>query len=414
MSTIVYLANTFPEAGEPYVWEEIRELRKRGKKVLCCSFRRPSKIAPELVSIGHETLYIYLFHWRAALVGIILLVSQLHLVSDLIWRVIRGPEPLQRRFRALAHTWLGTCLAARLRNDSVAHIHVHHGYFAAWAGMVAARLLNAGFSMTLHGSDLLIRADYLDCKLKDCLFCITVSEFNRAYIREHFSAIDPGKVLVNRLGVDLDFWHSRQERSAGYSLRILAVGRLHPVKNYEFLIRACGELKKAGVDFDCAIVGGGAEREKLQKIIEGLGLTQNVELRGHLSRQQLRELYGRTDVVVFTSRSEGIPVAAMEAMAMEQVVLAPAITGIPELIAHGETGFLYEQNSIDDFLAKLAEIRANRTSMNHIRRAARKHVEQVFDRERNLDDFVAGFLSRVGSEDVKKEANDADPLLQQI
>jgi hypothetical protein len=38
----------------------------------------------------------------------------------------------------------------------VDHVHVHHGYFGSWIGMVAARLLAVDFSMTLHGSDLLL------------------------------------------------------------------------------------------------------------------------------------------------------------------------------------------------------------------------------------------------------------------
>ena len=48
--------------------------------------------------------------------------------------------------------------------------------------MVAARLLNKGFSMTLHGSDLLLHGAYLDLKLESCTFCMTIPEYNRRYI----------------------------------------------------------------------------------------------------------------------------------------------------------------------------------------------------------------------------------------
>ncbi len=49
-------------------------------------------------------------------------------------------------------------------------------------------------------------------------------------------------------------------------------------------------------------------------------------------------LYDRADVVVLTSRSEGIPLVLMEAMARGKIVLAPAITGIPELVIARQTG----------------------------------------------------------------------------
>ena len=47
MKCIAYLANSFPEAVEPYVWEEIRELRRRGQPVVACSFRRPRQVPAE-------------------------------------------------------------------------------------------------------------------------------------------------------------------------------------------------------------------------------------------------------------------------------------------------------------------------------------------------------------------------------
>src|SRR5205823_3138155 len=175
-----------PEALEPYVWEEIREFRRRGKAVVACSFRRPGQVGPQAVEMASETTYLFPLRPHLALHASWIFFSHLTLIVDLLWRAVHGPEPTQRKVRTIAHTWLGAYLAAALRNEQIAHIHIHHGYFSSWAGMVAARILGATFSLTLHGSDLLVRADYLDCKLKHCRFCITVSEFNRKYIREKY------------------------------------------------------------------------------------------------------------------------------------------------------------------------------------------------------------------------------------
>ncbi|HZQ19717.1 MAG TPA: glycosyltransferase family 4 protein [Terriglobales bacterium] len=414
MSSIAYVANSFPEQGEPYVWEQIRELRSRRRRILSCSFRRPTKVHSHLAEFSRSTVYILPLDWPTSLRGLILLIANLHRTLDLLGRVIRGPEPVRKRLRTLAHTYLGAYLAARLRKENVSHIHVHHGYFASWAGMIAARILNAGFSMTLHGSDLLVRADYLDAKLKNCRFCITVSEFNRNYIRAHYPEIDERKLLVHRLGVDLDFWRPIPSHSANSVFSVLSVGRLHSVKNHELLVRACYELKGAHVGFQCIIAGEGPERVKLQELIETQDLASHVELRGQVPREQLPELYRQADVVVFTSRSEGIPLAAMEAMAMERVVLAPSITGIPELITDGQTGFLYEPNSIEDLLANLSDIGRSRFLLDQVRRSARKHVEQAFDGKRNLGNCVAGLLQRIGAPEAKSEVEHANPVLQQI
>ena len=142
--------------------------------------------------------------------------------------------------------------------------------------MTAARLLDASFSLTLHGSDLLVRADYLDCKLENCQFCVTVSEFNRDYICRHYPAVSPGKILVHRLGVDLEFWRPLPKADDDLNFCVLAVGqiRLHAVKNHEFLIRACLLLKNAGLLFRCIIAGEGEERKRLQTcLVRACGTT---------------------------------------------------------------------------------------------------------------------------------------------
>jgi hypothetical protein len=196
---IAYLANRFPEPLESYVGTEISELRKHGCEVVPCSVQRPSVWSPQGNS-APDTRYVFPFRWWTAVKAAWLCLQKFGLIGDLVWRAVRGPEPIHRRCRTLLHTWLGAYLATLLKREKIEYIHVHHGYFAAWVGMVAARLLDAGFSLTLHGSDLLVRADYLDAKLADCRFCFTVSDFNRRYIVEHYPQIDPRKLLVATAG----------------------------------------------------------------------------------------------------------------------------------------------------------------------------------------------------------------------
>src|SRR5438552_2733895 len=98
--------------------------------------------------------------------------------------------------------------------------------------------------------------------------------------------------------------------------------------------------------FECSIAGEGPERRHLESLIRKFRLEDRVTLLGHVAREQMDSLYDRADIVVLTSRSEGIPLVLMEAMARGKIVLAPAITGIPELVIAGKTGFLYEPASM--------------------------------------------------------------------
>lgn len=417
MPTIAYIANQFPSPVEPYVVEEIRELRSRGVEVIPCSGVQVNlaSLDPGLELLAAETLYLQPLRprllLRAAWVGL----RKLPLLAGLLERIIvQGSESPLRRVRALLHTWLGVYYALLLEGRGIEHIHVHHGYFASWIAMVAARVLGVGFSMTLHGSDLLLHGAYLDTKLKHCKFALTVSAYNRRHILEHYPAAPPGRVLVQRMGVD-PFRSlcpaTHLERTAS-CLVMLSVGRLQPVKDHAFLLRACRRLKDRGMNFLCLIAGEGPERGPLQRLIHELDLLPQVELLGHVPHGHLDSCYAMADLVVLTSRSEGIPLVLMEAMARGRTVLAPAITGIPELVEDGKTGFLYRAGSLDDFVTQVEAVHGSRLSLQPLQQAARQYVLQHYNREKNLAVFGDLFLARINP---AVERNDYENfILQQI
>lgn len=406
---VAYLANRFPEPVEPYVWEEIQELRRRGVDVEPCSIRRPSNTVPACRISSSEIIYVFPLQLAVLLHANWLLLRHFPGLCRFAWRAVRGPEKLSRRVRSLVHTWLGAYLAALLAKKRISHIHVHHGYFASWVGMVAARILHAGFSVTLHGSDLLVRKDYLDAKLAACNFCFTVSEFNRQYILKYY-ALAPEKIVVRRLGVDLDYWKPLTTSQLATPFTILSVGRLHPVKDYEFLIRACHLLKSKEVAFRCLIAGEGPEHARLAEMIERLGLQREVILLGHVDREDLSGFYSRADVVVLTSRSEGVPVTLMEAMAMERLVLAPRITGIPELITEGISGLLYPSGSITEFVNEVQAASLGGQGLQEMRKAARRRIEQNFHGPENLARFADELILRLGAEALWQE-NPHEPVV---
>jgi glycosyltransferase involved in cell wall biosynthesis len=193
---------------------------------------------------------------------------------------------------------------------------------------------------------------------------------------------------------------------------MLAVGRLNPIKDHAFLVRACGQLKARGLNCLCLIAGEGAERARLERLIKDLDLQEEVELLGHLSRRHLDSRYRLADLVVLTSRSEGIPLVLMEAMAHAKVVLAPNITGIPELVLDGRTGFLYRAGTLDDFVSKVEMIHKCSADLAPISRAALQHVSQYFDRNKNLAAFGDLFLARMSGR-ARRDSHE-NPILQQI
>jgi len=142
---------------------------------------------------------------------------------------------------------------------------------------------------------------------------------------------------------------------------------------------------------------------------QGLG-AEMVAQRWTLSRQQLDAHYAAADLVVLTSRSEGIPLVLMEAMAHGKPVLAPAITGIPELVLDGQNGFLYRPGSLPAFVARVELVYHSGSALDPLGRAARQHVLQHFNREKNLAAFCNLLLMHI-SKPVENYSYE-NPVLQ--
>ena len=416
MTTIAYIANEFPSPLEPYVIDEIAELRRCGAQVICCSGKRvsPKDLSMAERAFWKETRFFQPLSDDQLVRAVCRLVSNRHNFWQLLRPLLRERGvSAGRRIRTLGHTVMGAALAEQLAPLNVEHIHAHHGYFASWMALAAARLLGIGFSFTLHGSDLLQRADLLSPKLRACQFCVTVSDFNRQYILRNYPSTPADKILVQRLGVDRVLsWPTPALAVEADHRRfcLLSVGRLHRVKDYCFLIQACAALRDQGLDFICWIVGEGPDRPALESQIMASGLEGRVYLLGHVPRADLPGHYRYADLVVMTSKSEGIPVVLMEAMAQEKLVLAPAITGIPELVEHKRTGFLYPPGALTDFVSNVRWILEHKDSLAGIQRTAAETIAASYNRQRNLRTFAEQFLTRIS----QSEGDHAHPVLQQI
>jgi glycosyltransferase involved in cell wall biosynthesis len=121
----------------------------------------------------------------------------------------------------------------------------------------------------------------------------------------------------------------RQPAADRSATRLLAVGRLAAEKDYELLLRAVALLRMRGMTVSLDIFGEGPEESKLRRVIEEEGLDQ-VALRGY-SNQIPAEL-GLHDILVLSSKTEGMPITIIEAMCLGVRIVATRVGGVPSLL----------------------------------------------------------------------------------
>jgi glycosyltransferase involved in cell wall biosynthesis len=123
-------------------------------------------------------------------------------------------------------------------------------------------------------------------------------------------------------------------------LRIASVGRLDAMKAHDVLLRAIAQVD----DTHLTIWGDGAERSALETLALDLGLGDRVALPGWVDdpSEQLPDV----DVFVLPSRSEGFPLAIVEAMLAARPVIATRVGSVAEAVLEGETGLLVEKDDV--------------------------------------------------------------------
>jgi glycosyltransferase involved in cell wall biosynthesis len=119
------------------------------------------------------------------------------------------------------------------------------------------------------------------------------------------------------------------------AITVGAIARLVPLKGLRYLIEAVRLLRDRNIDLE--IAGAGPEESALRDIAQRFGLAPRIRFLGWV---QPTTILPRWDVFAMPSLEEAFGIAALEAMAAGLPVVATNVGGLPELIRHGETGFL--------------------------------------------------------------------------
>jgi glycosyltransferase involved in cell wall biosynthesis len=135
----------------------------------------------------------------------------------------------------------------------------------------------------------------------------------------------------------------------------LFVGRLRIRKGVEILLEAMALLKAHGLQARLLIVGDGEHLGALERLARELDLAGSTRFAGRRSAAEVRGLLAASRALVVPSIYEGMPLVVLEAMEAERAVIASSVSGIPEVVVDGRTGWLVPQEDPERLATALAE-----------------------------------------------------------
>jgi colanic acid/amylovoran biosynthesis glycosyltransferase len=195
------------------------------------------------------------------------------------------------------------------------------------------------------------------------------------------------KIAIWRTGVPLAEWrYLPREVPEDGAWKLLQVCRFVDKKGLDLTLEAFAEIKKRHPKAELTLVGDGPKMAELKAQAERLGLGSSVTFPGFLPQVGVKKLIYQSHLFLHPSRTsadgnrEGIPNAALEAMASGMPVIATTHGGFPEAIESGISGLLVEENRADLLAQAALQVIENNALLERLIEGGRRAVETKFDR----------------------------------
>jgi colanic acid/amylovoran biosynthesis glycosyltransferase len=388
---VAYFSLWFPEPSQTFILDEVNTLHRLGLDLQVYTFygpRPPHRVA------GMEPVLVPVQRLGLASLGTLLC----HLL-----RLFRERRPLAREVLAetLVRPWrsletagealwaalAGVYLAEPLKAGLVDHIHATWADGPATGAWVASRLSGIPFSFCGHAHDIYPPDGALAEKIRAAGFI----RVNTAINRDYLTALAPDaadKFTLVRNGVSLTPL-AAPRRVPAPPYQLLAMGRFVPKKGFPVLLTACQILAVKGLDFHLTLAGDGPQLEELQDLVRDYGLTARVAFPGFVPHRRVPDLFHRADVFIMPSiidpygDRDGIPNVILEALAHGVPVVATDVSGIPEAVHPGQTGWLTPPGDPQALAEAIMEALNNPAEARVRVQAGKRLVARDFDSKKN-------------------------------
>ncbi len=399
MNRIATLVKGYPRLSETFIAQEILGLEKRGVSQLIVSLRHPTETKQHDINreIAADVLYLpeYLKdeparvragrRWAEAQPGFAtaLQAYERDLKRD-------GSANRQRRFGQ-------ACVLARELPADVDWLYTHFLHTPASVARYAALIRGLGWSFSAHAKDIWTSPEWeLKEKLAEAAWGVTCTRANLDYLRS--LSRTPDKLHLVYHGLDFSRFPPVPERdhTERDPLVMVSIGRAVEKKGYADLLTALAALGDS-LPWRFEHAGGGQLSDRLKRQAETLGIAKRVTWHGAQDRSFIFDLLSRADLFVLPSRltasgdRDGLPNVLMEAQAFAVPVLATDVSGIPELVTHGRTGWLVPQRDPNALADALRHLLSKPALRQRLATAGAKHVRMKFSSEPGID-AVAGLL----------------------
>jgi glycosyltransferase involved in cell wall biosynthesis len=173
------------------------------------------------------------------------------------------------------------------------------------------------------------------------------------------------------------------------------VARLSAEKGVDLFVRAAAQVAGTISHVRFVVVGDGPDREELEALIDHLRLRPFLSMLGR--RNDMPAQYASFDLLVSSSRKEGLPIAILEGMAAGLPLIATNVGDVPSVVRNGETGILLLPGDPAALASAIVDLLRDREKRRCLGSAARQLVEREYSAERMANEYLDTYKAAVSA-----------------
>jgi len=278
-------------------------------------------------------------------------------------------------------------IAWLLARKKIDVIHTHN-YFAWFYGGVASLMVPGCKHVHTQHADIIVEKKHpsiirwLLARIPCAVVAVSEQVKSSLAKDQYVKRTTKVEVIVN--GVDISKFiksttEERKTKELNGVVKIGIVARLSQEKNHGFLIKCFSKLLAQNKNVQLIMVGDGPLRENLENMVKSYNIGKYVQFIGQTNK--VPAILNSFDIFVLPSKTEGLSIAILEAMASSLPIVATDVGGNRSLVESEVTGFLVEKDNEDKLVEAIKKLVENASLRCRLGEQGRKMVEEKFTLE---------------------------------
>jgi glycosyltransferase involved in cell wall biosynthesis len=284
-------------------------------------------------------------------------------------------------------------LARYLSREGIQVVNTHSGV-DSWIGAFAAKLARTPALVRTRHLNIPLKRNWVNFVHYMANRIVSCGQTMKSQLVEG-CGFPPEQVISIPTGIDFARFTPARPRSqvrqelgiAEDEFAVLMVGVIRSVKRHEIALRAFQAFLEKHPAAQLLLAGDGPMRERMVELAAELGIAGKARFLGH--REDVPDLMAAADLLLLTSRSEGVPQAVTQALGLGLPVVATAVGGVPELIIHERTGLLVPPEDPHAAAEAMLRVADDAQLAARLGGAGRRHALAEFSLDAMLDNTEA-------------------------